>query len=80
MEHTSQCTYVGNGFIEVIVVFFSIKVQKCKIYTPKIGKNSSPRGAIRYKQLTFDLADLKFHVTPLFYIFLGWEIDLRDYF
>ena len=38
------------------------------------------RVAIHYKQLTFDLADLKFRVAPLFYIFLRWGIDFWGFF
>ena len=79
MELIFQCIYVGNGFIKVIVVVFTISVKMYDFY-PRNMKMRERRGAIHYKQETFDLADLTFHVTRLFYIFLGCGIDLWGYF
>ena len=47
---------------------------------PQNRKARQRLGSIHYKQLTFDLANLKFYVAPLFYMFLGWGIDLSGYF
>ena len=43
-------------------------------------KTRQRRGVIYYKQQTFDLTQVKFHLTPLFYIFLVWGIDMWGYF
>ena len=70
---------IGHGEKQRIHLFHPL-VSQWNSFLNAFRKTRHRRGAIHYKQLIFDLADLKFNVTPLFQMFLGWEIDLSDYF